>query len=64
MKKLIKFLFVLIFFSFNLINSQTNDIQRPSWIETLEYKFVPSITDQIKDGTFIPADENAHKKIR
>ena len=51
------------FFSFNLINSQTNDIQRPSWIETLEYKFVPSITDQIKDGTFIPADENAHKKF-
>ena len=63
MKKLIKSLSVLIFFSFNLINSQSDDIQRPSWTETLEYKFVPSIADQIKDGTFIPADENAHKKL-
>ena len=30
---------------------------------TLEYKYVPSITDQIKDGTFVPADEDAHKKL-
>ena len=37
--------------------------QKPSWTATLEYKFVPSISDQIKDGTFVPADKDAYKKL-
>ena len=48
---------------FNNSYSQLGESQKPSWSETLEYKFVPSITDQIKDGTFIPADADAHKKL-
>ena len=48
---------------FNNSYSQLGDSQKPSWTQTLEYKFVPSITDQIKDGTFIPADKDAHKKL-
>jgi hypothetical protein len=38
---------------FNNSYSQLGDSQKPSWTQTLEYKFVPSITDKIKDGTFI-----------
>jgi len=48
---------------FNNSYSQLGDSQKPSWTQTLEYKFVPSITDQIKDGTFIPADKDAYKKL-
>jgi hypothetical protein len=43
--------------------SQQSEIQKPSWTATLDYRFVPSISDQIKDGTFVPADENAYKKL-
>ena len=48
---------------FNNSYSQLGESQKPSWSETLDYKFVPSISDQIKDGTFIPADTDAHKKL-
>ena len=51
----------LLFFSNSY--SQLGKSQKPSWSQTLDYKFVPSITDQIKDGTFIPADVDAHKKL-
>ena len=55
--------FLLVLFLFNLSHSQQSETQKPSWSATLEYKFVPSISDQIKDGTFVPADEDAHKKL-
>ena len=48
---------------FNSSYSQQSETQKPSWTATLEYRFVPSISDQIKDGTFVPADEDAHKKL-
>jgi len=51
----------LLFFSNSY--SQLGESLKPSWTQTLDYKFVPSITDQIKDGTFIPADVDAHKKL-
>ena len=53
----------LAFFLFNFSYSQQSETQKPSWTATLEYKFVPSISDQIKDGTFVPADKDAHKKL-
>jgi hypothetical protein len=43
--------------------SQSEYSQKPSWTATLEYKYVPSISDQIKDGTFVPADKDAYKKL-
>ncbi len=59
-----------LFFCFALITqvtfAQTDKIepQRAIATGTLNYKFVPSITEQIKNGTFIPADaENAGKEI-
>ncbi len=51
------------FFLFISSYSQQSEIQKPSWTATLDYRFVPSISDQIKDGTFVPADEDAHKKL-
>ena len=48
---------------FNNLYSQLGESQKPSWTQTLDYKFVPSITDQIKDGTFIPADVDSYKKL-
>ena len=59
-----KILFSLLgFFLFSFSYSQQSESQKPSWTATLEYRFVPSISDQIKDGTFVPADEDAHKKL-
>jgi len=59
-----KILFSLLgFFLFSFSYSQQSETQKPSWTATLEYRFVPSISDQIKDGTFVPADEDAHKKL-
>jgi hypothetical protein len=55
--------FLLVLFLINSSYSQQSETQKPSWSATLEYKFVPSISDQIKDGTFVPADEDAHKKL-
>jgi hypothetical protein len=51
------------FFLFISSYSQQSEIQKPSWTATLDYRFVPSISDQIKDGTFVPADEDAYKKL-
>ena len=48
---------------FNSSYSQQSETQKPSWTATLDYRYVPSISDQIKDGTFVPADEDAHKKL-
>ena len=48
---------------FNNLYSQLGESQKPSWTQTLDYKFVPSITDQIKEGTFIPADVDSYKKL-
>ena len=56
-------LLLLLIFIFNSSYSQLGESQKPSWTQTLDYKFVPSITDQIKDGTFIPADPDAYKKL-
>jgi len=64
MVKNIKLLVSLLgFFLFSSSYSQQSEIQKPSWTATLDYRFVPSISDQIKDGTFVPADEDAHKKL-
>ena len=64
MFKNIKLLVSLLgFFLFSSSYSQQSEIQKPSWTATLDYRFVPSISDQIKDGTFVPADEDAHKKL-
>ena len=60
-KKLLVSLFG--FFLFISSYSQQSEIQKPSWTATLDYRFVPSISDQIKDGTFVPADEDAYKKL-
>jgi len=54
---------LLMLFLFNNSYSQSDYSQKPSWSATLEYKYVPSISDQIKDGTFIPADKDAYKKL-
>lgn len=48
---------------FNSSYSQQSETQKPSWTATLDYRYVPSISEQIKDGTFVPADEDAHKKL-
>ena len=48
---------------FNNLYSQLGESQKPSWTQILDYKFVPSITDQIKEGTFIPADVDSYKKL-
>ena len=64
MVKNIKLLVSIVgFFLFISSYSQQSEIQKPSWTATLDYRFVPSISDQIKDGTFIPADEDAYKKL-
>ena len=54
---------LLSLFLFTNLYPQSEYSQKPSWTATLEYKYVPSISDQIKDGTFVPADEDAHKKL-
>ena len=64
MSKIIKTLVCLLsLLVFNNLYSQLGESQKASWTQTLDYKFVPSITDQIKDGTFIPADVNAYKNL-
>jgi len=54
---------LLSLFLFTNLYPQSEYSQKPSWTATLEYKYVPSISDQIKYGTFVPADEDAHKKL-
>ena len=52
----------LLLFTTDLL-AQNNDVLKPTWTETLEYNYVNSITDQIKDGTFIPSDKDDYKKL-
>lgn len=44
--------------------SQTGDLQpqKPTKVGTLEYRYVPSIAEQIQNGTFIPSPENFDDK--
>ena len=42
--------------------SQKNNNDGTFWSSNLEYKFVPSIADQLKDGSFIPAEKNPDLK--
>ena len=58
-----KFILNSIFLLF-IINgySQQKNNDSAFWSSTLEYKFVPSIADQLKDGTFIYADKNLEMK--
>ncbi|NQX86256.1 MAG: T9SS type A sorting domain-containing protein [Flavobacteriaceae bacterium] len=66
MKKNLLWFFTFCFvLSFSSISAQkvNNDNQKPVWSGTLNYKFVPSIAQQIKDGTFIPADPVSDKKM-
>ena len=52
MIKITKVLFSLLgLFLFNSSYSQQSETQKPSWTATLDYRYVPSISDQIKDGT-------------
>lgn len=60
MKKVIlKFTFLLLVL--NSYSQQKNNGET-FWSGNLEYKFVPSIADQLKDGTFIPAEKNLEVK--
>ena len=60
MKKILCALFVLT--TLNSYSQQKNkDVSFKS--SQLEYKFVPSITDQINDGTFINAEESSCPEV-
>lgn len=66
MKTKLLWLFALcMVMSFNSISAQKVNVepQKPVWSGALNYKFVPSIQQQIKDGTFIPADPITDKKM-
>lgn len=62
--KLLWFFTLCMFMSFNLATAQEvkNEPQEPVWSSTLTYKFVPSIQQQIKDGTFIPSEPISDRK--
>ena len=40
-----------------------NKPQKALWNETMSYRYVPSITDQIKNGTFIKAEAASDRKM-
>ena len=66
MKTKLLWFFALCFaMSFSSITAQKvkDESQKPVWSGNLTYKFVPSIQQQIKDGTFIPADPVSDKKM-
>ena len=72
MKLSYNLIIVIILFTFSShLNSQTKFISTPNKPDTfkvtktinLEYRYVPSITEQIQNGTFVPADPNEYKKI-
>lgn len=66
MKTKLLWFFALCFaMSFSSITAQKvkDESQKPVWSGTMSYKFVPSIQQQIKDGTFIPADPVSDKKL-
>lgn len=62
--KLLWFFALCVFMSFNSTTAQEvkNEPQKPVWSSTLNYKFVPSIQQQIKDGTFIPSEPISDRK--
>ena len=72
MKNIYSFLiFFLVYFVFLLdINAQTKHVVTSDNPDTykvtntinLEYKYIPSIREQIQNGTFVPADPNDFKK--
>ena len=43
-------------------NSEANENYKVTHVINLEYKYIPSITDQIKNGTFVAADPEDYKK--
>ena len=43
-------------------NSEANKNYKVTHVINLEYKYIPSITDQIKNGTFVAADPEDYKK--
>ena len=53
---------IFLLFILNSFSQQKKDTNGTFWSSTLEYKFVPSIADQLKDGTFIHADKNPEMK--
>ena len=63
------FILLLFLFTANLIysqktieNSEANKNYKVTHVINLEYKYIPSITDQIKNGTFVAADPEDYKK--
>ena len=43
-------------------NKEANENYKVTYVINLEYKYIPSITDQIKNGTFVAADPEDYKK--
>ena len=69
MKKSFFYILLLFLFSANYIysqktieNSEANENYKVTLVINLEYKYIPSITDQIKNGTFVAADPEDYKK--
>lgn len=66
MKSKLLWLFILcLLFSSTTINAQTikNEPQRVLAVGTLDYRYVPSIAEQIRTGTFIPAEKPSEEEI-
>ena len=69
MKKSFFYILLLFLFTANFIysqktieNSEANENYKVTHVINLEYKYIPSITDQIKNGTFVAADPEDYKK--
>ena len=69
MKKSFFYILLLFLFTANYIysqktieNSEANENYKVTHVINLEYKYIPSITDQIKNGTFVAADPEDYKK--
>ena len=69
MKKSFFYILLLFLFTANYIysqktieNNEANENYKVTHVINLEYKYIPSITDQIKNGTFVPADPEDYKK--
>ena len=60
-----KFILNSILFLF-ILNSYSQQKNKDASFKSsqLEYKFIPSITDQIKDGTFIYAEESNGPELK
>ena len=69
MKKSFFYLLFLFLFTANysyaqktIENSEPNENYKVTHVINLEYKYIPSITEQIKNGTFVAADPEDYKK--